>query len=318
MTNPSLVILAAGRARRYGGVKQLAPVGMHGEGVIDLIASDAFAAGFGDIVIVINPETGPEIQDHVAEFWPAEHQVTFVHQTELRGTVSAVLAAEPALDTSSPFAVSNADDLYGRESFRLLGEHLATSPNNCLVGFELDRALVGELPVSRGTCMVVNGHLTEIVERRNVQATLEGFVANDGLEPRSSFTPQTIVSMNLWGFQTSIFPLMHAALDAHDFDKEKEIQLSTFVGGILHRTPLRFDVIRTTSRCIGVTHAEDLPLAQVRVRQRDRSGRSARVRLRGVTTAVVGRLATPWVSASLSTRAPLSPRASASTCSATA
>ncbi|HTT59120.1 MAG TPA: NTP transferase domain-containing protein [Acidimicrobiales bacterium] len=266
MTSPSLVILAAGRARRYGGVKQLAPVGMHGEGVIDLIASDAFAAGFGDVVIVINPDTGPEIQEHVAEFWPEDRKVTFTHQTELRGTVSAVLAAESVLDVSQPFAVSNADDLYGRESFRQLGEHLTSSTNNCLVGFELERALVGELPVSRGTCMVVNGHLTEIVERRNVQATLEGFIADDGLEPRN-LHPSTIVSMNLWGFQPSIFPLMHKAMEEYDFDKEKEVQLSTFVGGILHRTPLRFDVMRTTSRCIGVTHAEDLPLAQVLVRQ---------------------------------------------------
>ena len=117
MSGPSLVILAAGRARRYGGVKQLAPVGMHGEGVIDLIASDAFAAGFDDIVIVINPDTGPEIVDHVAEHWPKNHQVTFAHQTELRGTVDAVLAAQSSLDLTRPFAVSNADDLYGRESF---------------------------------------------------------------------------------------------------------------------------------------------------------------------------------------------------------
>lgn len=271
MTGPSLVILAAGRARRYGGVKQLAPVGMHGEGVIDLIASDAYAAGFEDIVIVINPDTGPEIQEHVATFWPQQHKVTFTHQTELRGTVSAVLAAESSLDLSRPFAVSNADDLYGRESFQLLGEHLSTSANNCLVGFELEKALVGELPVSRGTCVVVNDHLTEIIERREVQASLDGFVANDGLEPKA-LHPQTIVSMNLWGFQPSIFPLMHEALDEHDFEKEKEIQLSTFVGQILHHTPLRFDVIRTGSRCIGVTHAEDLPLAQILVRQEIEAG----------------------------------------------
>jgi UTP-glucose-1-phosphate uridylyltransferase len=263
--------LAAGRARRYGGLKQLAPVGMHGEGVIDLIASDAYAAGFEDIVIVINPDTGPEIQEHVATFWPKGRSVTFTYQTQLRGTVSAVLASESALDLTKPFAVSNADDLYGRESFRVLGEHLATSANNCLVGFELERALVGELPVSRGTCMVVNGHLTEIVERREVQATLDGFIAEDGLEPRS-LHPQTIVSMNLWGLQPTIFPLMHEALDQHDFEQEKEIQLSTFVGGILHHAPLRFDVIRTSSRCIGVTHAEDLPLAQMLVRQEIEAG----------------------------------------------
>lgn len=266
MSGPSLVILAAGRARRYGGVKQLAPVGMHGEGVIDLIASDAFAAGFDDIVIVINPDTGPEIVDHVATFWPKIHRVSFTHQTELRGTVDAVLAAQSSLDLTRPFAVSNADDLYGRESFQLLGQHLATSPNNCLVGFELERALVGELPVSRGTCVVVNGHLTDIVERRNVSATLEGYVADDGLEPKT-LHPQTTVSMNLWGFQPEIFPLMREVLDQHDFAKEKEIQLSTFVGQILHHTPLRFDVMKTPSRCIGVTHAEDLPLAQILVRE---------------------------------------------------
>lgn len=266
MSGPSLVILAAGRARRYGGLKQLAPVGMHDEGVIDLIASDAYAAGFDDIVIVINNDTGPEIIDHVAQHWPKEHQVSFAYQREQRGTVDAVLAAESSLDLTRPFAVSNADDLYGRESFRLLGEHLATSPNNCLVGFELERALVGELPVSRGSCIVVNGHLTEIVERRNVQATLDGYRADDGLEP-STLHPQTIVSMNLWGFRPSIFPLMHEVIESHDFTKEKEIQLSTFVGQILHHNPLRFDVLKTPSRCIGVTHAEDLPLAQILVRE---------------------------------------------------
>jgi hypothetical protein len=255
MSGPSLVILAAGRARRYGGVKQLAPVGLHGEGVIDLIASDAYAAGFDDIVIVINPETGPEIQEHVATHWPQGRRVSFVHQLNLRGTVDAVLSAESVLDVTRPFGVSNADDLYGRESFLHLGQHLSTSANNCLVGFELERALVGELPVSRGTCMVVNGHLTEIVERRNVSATLEGYIADDGLEP-AVLHPHTTVSMNLWGFQPA----------------EKEIQLSTFVGQILHRTPLRFDVMKTKSRCIGVTHADDLPLAQILVREEIEAG----------------------------------------------
>ena len=271
MSGPSLVILAAGRARRYGGVKQLAPVGMHGEGVIDLIASDAYAAGFDDIVIVINPETGPEIQEHVATHWPKGRTVSFVHQLNLRGTVDAVLSAESVLDLTQPFGVSNADDLYGRESFLHLGRHLATSENNCLVGFELERALVGELPVSRGTCVVVNNHLTEIVERRNVSATLDGYVADDGLEP-AVLHPQTTVSMNLWGFQPSILPLMREAIVEHDFAAEKEIQLSTFVGQILHRTPLRFDVMKTKSRCIGVTHADDLPLAQILVREEIEAG----------------------------------------------
>jgi len=271
MNGPTLVILAAGRARRYGGLKQLAPIGMHGEGVIDLIASDAFAAGFDDVVIVINPETGPRIIDHVAQFWPSEHHVSFAIQENLRGTVDAVLCAMPYLSITIPFGISNADDLYGRDAMMQLGRHLVSSRNNCLIGFQLDRALVGDLPVSRGTCNVVNGHLTEIVERRNVQATLEGFIADDGETP-AMLSPGAIVSMNLWGFQPGIWPLMKTAVEEHDFSENPEVLLPVFVGDILGHTPMRFDVLRTSSRCIGVTHAEDLPLAQILVRQDIQSG----------------------------------------------
>ena len=271
LSGPSLIILAAGRARRYGGVKQLAPIGKHGEGVIDLLASDAWASGFDDIVIVVNPETGPQIEQHVAARWPKEHKVSFAVQTRLRGTVEATLAAEDNLDLSKPFGISNADDLYGRAAFILLGERLASSPNNCLVGFELDRALVGDLPVSRGTCMVEEGRLTEIVERRNVHATLEGYDADDGLEP-ASLSPLTTVSMNLWGFQPSIIPLMHTSLEQHDFETDAELQLSTFVGQILETTDHVFEVLPTRSRCIGITHAKDLPVAQLLVRLEIESG----------------------------------------------
>ena len=271
VSGPSLVILAAGRARRYGGVKQLAPIGLHGEGVIDLIASDAYAAGFDDIVIVVNADTGPTIEAHVEQHWPRGRNVTFAVQEQLRGTVDAVLAAEAHLDLSRPFGVSNADDLYGRAAFLLLGEHLKSSSNSCLVGFELDRALVGDLPVSRGTCNVVNGHLTDIIERRNVHTTLVGYDADDGLEPRA-LSPLATVSMNLWGFQSSIMPLMRDARNAHDFELEAEMQLSTFVGQILHHSPMRFDVLPTRSRCIGVTHAEDLRIAQLLVRLEIESG----------------------------------------------
>jgi hypothetical protein len=271
LSGPSLIILAAGRARRYGGVKQLAPIGKHGEGVIDLLASDAWASGFDDIVIVVNPETGPQIEQHVASRWPKDHKVSFAVQNRLRGTVEATLAAESNLDLSRPFGISNADDLYGRAAFILLGERLATSPNNCLVGFELDRALVGDLPVSRGTCMVEEGRLTEIVERRNVHATLEGYDADDGLEP-VSLSPLATVSMNLWGFQPSIIPLMHESLALHNFDIDAELQLSTFVGHVLDTTDLVFEVLPTRSRCIGITHAKDLPVAQLLVRLEIESG----------------------------------------------
>ncbi len=265
VTGPSLVVLAAGRARRYGGLKQLAPIGVHGESVIDLLASDAFAADFAHLVLVVNPETGPEIRRHVEASWPREWSVDFALQERASGTVPATLAALPYLDATAPFAISNADDLYGRDVFSLLSEHLTTKTTNCLIGFRLDRALVGDLPVSRGVCNVVNGHLTDIVERRLVHDSPDGFVADDGLSP-VLLDPDTTVSMNLWGFQPAIWPLLSEAVTRHDFAAVPEALLPDFVGAILHHHPLRFDVLLTSARCVGVTHADDLPLVQMEVR----------------------------------------------------
>jgi hypothetical protein len=258
--------LAAGRARRYGGLKQLAPIGRHGEGVIDLIASDAITAGFDDIVIVVNRDTGPTIQEHVAQHWPTNHRVSFAFQEKLRGTVDAVLAAEEFVEHSVPFGVS-----YGLDALMKLGGHLSSSPDCCLVAFQLENSLIGDLPVSRGTCQVANGRLTHVEERRNVHFTPDGLEADDGLTPRF-LTPETLVSMNLWGFQPNIWPLMHREVKEHDFEESAEVLLPTFVANVMAREGLVFSVLETSSRCIGVTHAEDLPLAQFLVREEIKSG----------------------------------------------
>ena len=270
VSGPTLVILGAGRARRYGGLKQLAPIGRHGEGVIDMIAADAFAAGFDEIVIVINRDTGPTIQAHVETFWPKEHRVSYAFQDKLRGTVDAVLTAEPLIDASTPFAVSNADDLYGRDAFASLCAHLSGNPTNCLVAYELENSLVGDLPVSRGTCEIVDGRLVKIVERRNVHFTPEGLAADDDLSPYY-LDPTTRVSMNLWGFQPSIWPLMHRAM-AQYRDGDPEVLLPTFVAEAMAHDGIVVDALLTSSRCIGVTHAEDLPLAQFLVREEIKAG----------------------------------------------
>jgi ADP-glucose pyrophosphorylase len=271
MSGPTLVILAAGRARRYGGLKQLAPIGRHGEGVIDLIASDAITAGFDDIVIVLNHDTGPTIQEHVAKHWPKDHRVSFAFQEKLRGTVDAVLAAEEFVDHSRPFGVSNADDLYGLDALMKLGGHLSTSADCCMVAFQLENSLIGDLPVSRGTCQVSDGRLTHVEERRNVHFTPDGLEADDGLTPRF-LAPDALVSMNLWGFQPNIWPLLHREVEEHNFDESAEVLLPTFVARVMASEGLEFTALETSSRCIGVTHAEDLPLAQFLVREEIKSG----------------------------------------------
>lgn len=271
MSGATLVILAAGRARRYGGLKQLAPIGWHREGVIDLLASDAMTAGFDTIVLVVNRETGPSIMAHVAERWPSHIHVEFAYQESLRGTVDAVLSARHLVDPAKPFAISNADDLYGPDAFAKMAAHLSQTSRSCLIAYELENSLVGDLPVSRGVCEVHDGRLVNVTERRNVTMTPSGCVADDGLEP-AQLDQRSLVSMNLWGFQSDLWPALQQAVDDHDFEESAEVLLPTFVATVMHRDGVIFDVVPTSSRCIGVTHADDLPLAQFLVREEIKQG----------------------------------------------
>src|SRR6202044_2912448 len=125
---PALVILAAGRARRYGGCKPLAPVGTHGEAVIDLVASDAVAAGFGTIVLVLGPSPGPAIRYHVEHVWPTAVDVRFAMQLRPLGTVNAVLSASDNVG-DTPYGVGNADDIYGGAACAQLVAHLQNHPD---------------------------------------------------------------------------------------------------------------------------------------------------------------------------------------------
>jgi len=135
---PALVVLAAGMARRYGGCKPLAPIGPHGEAVVDLLVSDAVRAGFGRIVLVLHPETGPAIRYHVEQCWPQSIDVDFAVQRLPLGTVHAVLAAEGALTGVASFAVCNADDVYGEVAMGMLADQLRSSAHeHVLVGYQL-------------------------------------------------------------------------------------------------------------------------------------------------------------------------------------
>ncbi len=258
----ALVVLAAGRAKRYGGCKPLAPVGLHGEAVIDLVASDALAAGFDTIVMVLGPSTGPAIRYHVEHTWPAAVDVRFATQPSPRGTVDAVLSASDHVG-DAPYAVGNADDIYGREGCALLAEHLrAHSDLNALVGYRLADAVVGFSPVTRGICRVgADGELLGVDERRQVTATADGgFVAGDGREP-ATLSPNARVSMNLWGFTPGFHKMLQAAMDAAvDASEESEVLLPEVVAQSLSTSS--FAMLPAKGRCIGVTHPDDLSLVQ--------------------------------------------------------
>jgi hypothetical protein len=281
---PPFIILAAGRARRYGGCKPLAPVGPGGEAVIDLVASDARRAGFGTIVLVLGPETGPAIRYHVEHVWPKGIDVAFATQAAPLGTVDAVLSASEYVG-DAPYGVGNADDIYGLAPSEMLAGHLrGDDPTNALVGFRMADAVVGRDPVTRGICQVDgDGHLVGLDERRLVTPLEHGagagagtgdFSSADGRQP-ALISADARVSMNLWGFTPSFHKLLRSALDeAADASEEAEVLLPEVVAQSLATTT--FSVLAATGRCIGVTHPDDLALVQAEVnRQIGRGDRPA-------------------------------------------
>jgi CTP:molybdopterin cytidylyltransferase MocA len=274
----ALVVLAAGLARRYGGCKPLAPIGTNGEAVIDLLVNDAVSAGFGHIVLVLHPETGPAIRYHVEQCWPDWIRVDFAEQRLPLGTVHAVLAARGALGADQSFAVSNADDVYGEVAMGLLARHLAEAGHeHALVGYALGSTVATDDPVTRGICEVDGeGLLVALSERRNVARQPDGvtFVSGDGLEP-ARIDGSVPASVNLWGFQPAIWDEFQSAMDASGLD-EDALAAEVARGGTLPKAevllpevvstmvatkqglPVR--VIPTDGTVVGVTHAADLPV----------------------------------------------------------
>ena len=226
------------------------------------MASDALAAGFGSIVLVLGPATGPAIRYHVTRTWPSHVDVRFALQEAPLGTVHAVLSASDHVG-ETPYGVGNADDIYGSAASSLLAAHLTSpAPTNALVGFRLADAVVGHAPVTRGVCRVgPEGQLLQVDERRQVTARPDGeFTVADGKEP-STLSPEARVSMNLWGFTPAFHGALRAAMDAATgASEEAEVLLPEVVARSLSAYP--FTVLPATGRCIGVTHPDDLALVQ--------------------------------------------------------
>jgi MobA-like NTP transferase domain len=282
-TPPTLVVLAAGLARRYGGCKPLAPAGPGGEAVIDLSASDAIAAGFGDLVLVVHPETGPAIRYHVERTWPSSVPVSFAEQRVPLGTTHAVLAARSLLGPDRSFAIANADDVYGQGAMGQLADQLASpGPEHAMVGFRLRNTVVTSDPVTRGVCEVdADHHLIRVDERRQVSRHDDGdhFTALDGVLP-DKLSGDLLVSVNLWGFRPTIWERFTAAMDASGLDEDAivaalaagetppkaEVLLPEVVGTMVAEgagAPVR--VLATDSHCIGVTHAKDLAVVRAQL-----------------------------------------------------
>lgn len=291
-----LVILAAGHGRRFGGLKQLAPVGPNGEAIMDYTALAAEACGFTGIVVVVREEIRREVAEHVERRWSGGLPVELVCQPPKPGTAQALLCTRPVVD--GPFGVANADDLYGEAALRLLAEHflaarrasaerpgeapraVAIVDRHVLVAYQLLRTVLTKETVTRGLCDIGAGSLLARVAEHRVRLLDDGSfdaVPLAHVAPGASpgdhsgghirLTGVEPVSMNLWGFHPRLFEELAVAVD--EFDPETaprpELLLPDVVGDLVTTGRDHVHVVETANRCIGVTHREDIAIVREQV-----------------------------------------------------
>ena len=276
----SLVILAAGVGSRYGGLKQLDEVGPSGETIMEYSAFDAARAGFERAVLVVRPETEAEFRNAVGSRIGAHLAVDYVHQTadvsaccrrpatERRkpwGTGHAVLAARTAV--SDRFAVINADDFYGAESFRSVAAFLcepgpSRDTDFALQGFRIGPTLSAAGAVSRGLCRAGNdGWLESIEELREVRKHGDGGRFTDAAGVERRLSGDELVSMNMWGFTPAVFDelgrLFAAFLEQSAGDPIAEFLLPAAVQRLIQEGRARVRVLAEAGRWCGITYRED-------------------------------------------------------------
>jgi NDP-sugar pyrophosphorylase family protein len=265
---PTLVIMAAGLGSRFGGTKQLATVGPQGEALFDYSIRDARAAGFGDVVVIVRSE----IEDGVRGHLTGQHHdlpIRTVRQDDLGpprekpwGTLHAVLSAARELDR--PFAVINADDYYGPETFAVAVEELAGSRPGLAanIAFRLGQTVPGSGSVTRAVCQVRDDRLAAIVETDRCERRPDGSLVAGG----TVVDEDTFASMNFWCFDPSVledFTERWARfLEACGDDPGSECQLPTVVGELVAEERLQVVVRTSPERWIGLTNPQDLEVAR--------------------------------------------------------
>ncbi len=275
----TLVILAAGMGSRYGGLKQIDPVGKNGEFIIDFSVYDAIGAGFDKVVFVIKKENYDTFKDTIGKRFENKINVEYVFQSlddlpegftvpqgrvKPWGTSHAMLAARHLV--KEPFAVINSDDFYGRTAFLRLAEHFSSGkrtrkPRYCMIGYEVENTLTENGSVSRGVCTLSRDNkLTGIVERKKISIK-DGviFYELDGSE--YVISPKTTVSMNCWGFTPDVFDHVYNGfkkfLEKHGNEIDSEYYLPFAVEEMISTKICDVFVYRTDDLWYGVTYKED-------------------------------------------------------------
>ena len=288
MKKPVLVVMAAGMGSRYGGLKQIDPVGPQGEAILDYSLYDAHEAGFETAVIIIKEAIRKDFMDTVGkrlENCPMEIRYAYQEldklpdgysvpegRTKPWGTSHAVLCARDEID-GAPFAVLNADDYYGKDAFRVVYEYLSTHGDDdrysyAMVGYELGKTVTDNGSVARGICVTDEaGFLADVTERTKIVKYEDGihFTEDDGAS-WTEVAEDATVSMNFWGFTPSFleevrarFPaFLDAALSGSNV--KAEFFLPSTVSQLLAEEKARVKVLHSADKWYGVTYAADKPV----------------------------------------------------------
>ena len=297
---PTLVVMAAGLGSRYGGLKQIDPIGPHGEIIIDYSIHDALQAGFDKIVFVVKEETAEVFREKIGKHIETLAETRYVLQDlhdlppglqapvgRLKpwGTAHAVYAARAVV--KEPFAVINADDFYGPSSYHILHEYLrGGSPDYCMVGYVLDNTLTENGHVARGVCTVgADGLLAGIREYTRIERRDGGVVYLEDGGTWGELPSDSTVSMNMWGFTPGLFPEIEGRFpdflaSSADNLLQAEYFLPNLIGALLHEGKARVKVLKTGERWFGVTYQQDKPLVCEAVLRLTEAGRYPR-NLRG-------------------------------------
>ena len=277
---PTLVIMAAGMGSRYGGLKQIDPMGPNGEIILDYSVRDAIEAGFDRVIFIIRKEIEKAFRDTIGTRFEGKINVDYVFQ-ELDdlpggytvpdgrekpwGTGQAILACKDMI--KEPFIVINADDFYGGEAFREGARGLTALNPEALEGFLVGYRLINTLSphgyVTRGVCESKNGNLTSVTERFKIGKNDTGVVEYQDDGKSYPMTGEELASMNFWGFSPALFTVLETRF--LDFLKESgtgmktEYLIPSQIDSLISSGRMAVKVLKTDSTWFGVTYPEDKP-----------------------------------------------------------
>ncbi|NDV63001.1 NTP transferase domain-containing protein [Puniceicoccales bacterium CK1056] len=287
---PTLLVLAAGMGSRYGGLKQLDPMGPNNETVLDYSVHDAMRAGFGKVVFVIRRDIEEAFRESIGKRYEKQVEIGYAFQelddlpagflvpegrTKPWGTAHALRAARDQV--IGPFAVINADDFYGADAYRVLADYFSSNKGSgklpmCMVGYPLVNTLSEHGSVNRGICESRDDQLLSVREVTGIARKENAIITGEEADGKPvELDPKSLVSMNFWGFTAEIFDPLESAfsafLETYGEEPKSEFYIPAFIDELIRTGKTSCDLLQTSASWFGVTYPGDKPIVQQRLRE---------------------------------------------------